>query len=81
MTGLVPSDLFPELVDGLLERSHGQLAYVFVFAGVVAQFFVTLFKPGELGPRVGEFDIVRKAHGITSIMPFGTPIRSVPKMT
>src|SRR3989304_3362989 len=78
---LVLRDFFLELVDGSLERPHRQLAHAPVLASIVAQFFVSPLQPCELGVCVGEFNVVLKTHEITSIMLFGIPIRSIPKVT
>src|SRR6476646_7273314 len=78
---LVPRDLLFELVDGPLQRTHRQFAHVIVLSRIVAKFVVAAFQTLKFGACVGPFNVVLQAHGMTSIMPLGTPIRSVPKVT
>lgn len=80
-TSLVTCDLLLELIDCAFQRPHGEFAYMLVLRCVVAKRFISRLQPFQFGACVCDFCFVFQIHKSTSIIPFLTPIRSVPKVT
>src|SRR5204862_4100110 len=77
--GLEAGDLLLQLVDRTSQRAQRQLTGVGVFRGCCQGLGVQLLEVTQFLPGSFQLAFALKGHGNTSIMPLGTPRRSVPK--
>jgi hypothetical protein len=78
---VVKRDLFLELIHCVFQRLDCYFSKFGVAAGFRGESLVTLGESRELDLRVVSLVVVFQAHRITSMIPLGTPARSVAKVT
>jgi len=79
MMRLGSGDFFLQLVDQALQGLQGHIPKFLVAAGFLRFGSAERLQRAEFAAGVGQFRVVKRSHGITSIIPFWTPKRSVAK--